>query len=222
MFNIEDYNYFLTCDLDINLITIHQIYNVTLLTISIVYDENENINKFKKFENYIVEKYNMIRIENVDEINFNVNYDTNIFLPEKINKLQFLNYKNNIINLNNLPKQLKELELNKARNNDFITYNITNLPNQLEKLVLSGNVKFNLDFLPENLKKIQIYYYESYGVTCYKNILKDIYTLEELHNLPTGLEEININDNIYYGVDELINLYNNINDRGKYYYKINI
>lgn len=189
----EDYNYFLECNCNVKLITIYpESDNEMTLYINV----NNSID-LEKFENYIFEKYNLIHKLNVFQII--IEPYKFITFPEQITKIHLKDYKKHQIDLDNLPKQLKHLTIQ-----TYQPCNITNLPNQLVILHLFGtNIKFNLNYLPESLKKLKLYYIDSN--VSYLPI--NIYTLEELHNLPTNLEEINICNNIYHSIDELIKSY---------------
>lgn len=106
MLDLEDYNYFIECNLDIQYLKVAQFLNSISLTVH--FDYTDNIQKFK---NYLVKKYNYIKI-NIIRCTFYFDMKPNkyIHLPKKIVRLDLMNYKN-IINLNNLPEQLKVLRL---------------------------------------------------------------------------------------------------------------
>lgn len=94
--------------------------------------------------------------------------------------------------LNNLSNKLEIQTIFSKKN---IKINLDDLPINLNTLILYGN-EFNLDNLPENLKILEIMTYFNHK-----------FPLEHLHNLPNGLEEIKINNNIYNSVEDLLNNY---------------
>lgn len=197
IFDREDYNYFILCNLNIEILHICQNLNIIKIQ-SRPYDNKQS----KKFEKYILGKYGyvvndfnrVIVLQYRYEFSYTIEPDEYIVLPEKTIELKIVNLYNKIMKANVFPKQLKKLSL--------IAYNqilcdITNLPIQLEELTLSGIIKFDLNNLPENLKKLIL--------CCFiKNIN---YTLEDFHNLPIGLEKIIINKIEYNSINDLFNNY---------------
>lgn len=85
----------------------------------------------------------------------------------------------NVITLDNLP-----LNLNKLVIRSHIPIIINNLPHNLNQLTLS-NSKFNLEYLPEKLK------------------ILNLENIEDLANLLVGLEKIRIGVSKFYSVKEL-------------------
>ena len=103
-------------------------------------------------------------------------------LPEDLEYLNIWDNPKEIkTELNNLPNKLKVLKMS------YINYNlpIDNLPESLEKLVLSLKNKYNhnLDNLPSSLNFLEI------------NLLDDTNCICKLNNLPESLKEIKLKNN---------------------------
>lgn len=109
-----------------------------------------------------------------------------------IDNLNYPNLSQNpIINLNNLPESLLELIIISP-----VSFNLNNLPNKLIKLDLSCSIcKFNLDWLPSSIQILQL-----------SGLPKNKYTIEELSNLPSSIEQI-IVGKYCYSLDTLMKTY---------------
>ena len=130
----------------------------------------------------------------VSKYNF-VNFLEKLVYPPDVRSIDFLincRYGKTIypvINLHNLPRQLKKLTIKSSPRIFFI---INNLPNTLEFLDLSeSHEQINLDFLPEKLKTIKL------------DSKYDKKQKHKLLNLPIGLEKIVIENTFYYSLDQL-------------------
>lgn len=103
-----------------------------------------------------------------------------------------------IINLNMLPSELEKLIIISS-----ILFDLTNLPNKLKQLDLSGCnrwKKFNLDYLPESLKLLKLASTDE--MSGYS-----IYEIKDLENLPIGLNEIFIGNMFFKSVEDILQNY---------------
>lgn len=84
-----------------------------------------------------------------------------------------------------------------------VPFDLTNLPNQLVFLDLSGCTglrKFNFDYLPESLKILKLSYTDGQN----KN---SIYDLNDLQNLPSSLNEIYIGNKFFCSTKDVLKNY---------------
>lgn len=188
------YNFILEQNYHIMFMCVHCYSNYLELNINLnIQDiiEFENINK-KLFDLLIKKLYLTPEGVYLEFYKMVLKYSEFDHFPTHVYQMKFSIRDNNLdcINLlNNLPNSLNCLDIIKNTNLLEIT-KINNLPTKLVCLTLSGN--FNLDYLPENLKILLLY-------------PDNKYTLNQLSNLPIGLNEITINDATYYSLEELIN-----------------
>lgn len=96
-------------------------------------------------------------------------------LPLELEDLSL--YVNNTFtqSLSYLPESLKELKIISQKINNTVNINCDNLPNGLEKLILSNNINNELNNLPRNLKILHIAQFNNM-----------------IYNLPDGIEELRI------------------------------
>lgn len=132
--------------------------NLEELTIGIEFEISE-LNHFTNLTNLTID------IEDFDELLDN--------LPNTIKRLWILSSMFNKP-LNNLPNGLIELHFNTECECEPYTFDLDNLPQSLERLILPANYKGKLDNLPSNLKYLEI----SYNFE------------ESINNLPDSIEKI--------------------------------
>ena len=132
--------------------------------------------------NFLNNKVEKLFISNnvIENINYNSNFDS----------LDYLNLTNNLLKEIDL-RELKNLKKLYISNNQIV--NIDNLPDQLEVLESSNTSVFQVNKLPNNLKK----WISTDGLIEKINI----------HNFPDNLVEINLEDNL---IDEIIDMHDNV------------
>lgn len=133
-------------------------------------------------------------------VNIDLNFLEKIVYPKSTKEINIFKVfdTNKIINLGQLPPELKKLIIISS-----VPFDLTNLPNQLEILDLSGCTgwkKFNLDYLPESLKLLKLPYTDEMGG-------KTIYEVKDLQNLPITLNEIYIGNMFFNSVEDVLQKY---------------
>lgn len=188
------YDLLLEKNYDITSIYLSNSYNYDLIYVQIYFDE------FVKFKEYVKESLDIDICTFWGTLNLYITHDKLKRLPNNVLDLG-INYKfsdtntgNDFINLdilNYIPATLKRLFLSSNGKNNTIYIN--NLPNII--YIQLKDIKFNFDYLPENIKVLEI---------IFKN-MKPSYILDDFENLPNSLEKIIIGEKKYYSVKELVN-----------------
>lgn len=166
-------------------INIKQIFKERVKLINI-----NNTNYIHFYENFL---------DNYIRVRINIEDSKLIILPSKTNyiKISHLYESNESFPTNNLPKKLNKLYIE-----SYIPYDISNLPNQLISLKITG-CKYNLDSLPPNLKFLEI--------SKYDEMCDDLlYDLDSFANLPPSLKKIKLDNYYYSSLTDLLNNYEKI------------
>ena len=173
--------------------------------IEIIFKNNCDLEKFRQFIFDLM--YLDISIScNKTELTLFANIDLNFFFkltyPKFTKELHIFNTlkSEKIIGLGILPIELKKLLIISSE-----PFDLTNLPNQLVTLDLSGCTglkKFNIDYLPSSLKILKLSYVNEIDFA-----KTNIYDLKDFQNLPNSLNEIYIGNMFFSSAKEVLQKY---------------
>jgi hypothetical protein len=166
----------------------------------------ENMHDLEKFRQLIFDfmYLDFSQTCNSNQLTLFVNVDLDFFskltYPEYTKELNVFNVlsSKNIINLGILPSKLNKLLIISSE-----PFDLTNLPNMLTILDLSGCTgckKFNLDYLPSSLEILKLASTDDLGGA-------SIYGLKDFENLPISLNEILIGNMFFNSTQELLEKY---------------
>lgn len=190
---------------------VEQNYPIEKITISvdnfsyieIIFEKNSDLEKFRELI-FSLMYVDISPICNSSQLSLFVKIDLDflnkIIYPKFTEQIHIYNSieTENAINLGILPQELKKLIIISSD-----PFDLTNLPNQLVFLDLSGCTgwkKFNLDYLPESLKILKLAYTDDLGG-------QTIYGIKDFQNLPSSLNEIFIGNMFFNSFEELIKNY---------------
>jgi hypothetical protein len=180
--------------------------------IEIIFENKSDLEKFRQFI------FDLMYVDiftncGQTQLTLFVGFDFNFFLkltyPKFTKELSVHNtiQSDKIIGLGVLPSELKKLLIISTE-----PFDLTNLPNKLTMLDLSGCTglkKFNIDYLPSSLKIFKLAYIDEIpGNTIYDKISGvSLYGLSDFENLPNSLDEIYIGNMFFNSVEEILQKY---------------
>lgn len=197
-------------------------------TVKIIFNSTKSYNK-QKFEKMIntkiVELGNNIdtpvdftKLINLIEITIGKVFNSNLVLPDSVEKIICHDYSIFNFKIKNYPKKLKYLKFGICFNQpvdnlpdkleylkfgDNFNQPIKNLPDKLEYLYLGQCFNHDLDFLPESVITLEFYYHS-------------MFFSKSLDNLPISLKSLLLSSTVYDNNNKLsvitTNYYNNLPD----------
>jgi hypothetical protein len=220
--NLLIYKEILNSNYQIEEIIIHLSSNKKIITLEIFF---ENETELIGFMEYLFKKKNLNLNSDIHNKSIIISLHTNpkktywdfvlteLFYPSNTNSMIFKIDKEIVnpdepIKLTNIPEKISQLKIESK-----ITVDLTNLPTGLKLLDLSRLECYsNLDYLPESLQILYLPWIlasRSHVFNIGINKYKYYYSLNQLANLPIGLNQIYLNNIPFSSVENLFHNFNN-------------